>query len=476
MEKQNTIKKETEASAPVYNPEEGTFYEKVMFPNKITVLEEGEDEASQRVAILEDKNGEKMTVRGNRVVHRLFQVFVNQLLKDKMTSHLWKKSNKEISTTLTKVMKAQIKKFLEKPPTVKFLVDANGKVHGATSTLHKQISWSEVRKIVESAITKAYGKTATLEFGDTRWDYKIPVESENVSAWAEVERGTNLGMGRAGIRVHGRFRTESTDFGMTSPCHNWAGLWSPVLSLFDIKDEKILRIPNHDVINTRHVHMRGTFSNEESIEELAQNLLTLKAGVIELNKAIENSKHIPLSYKEMEAILDAYDEKVHLPKYSKLDILDRAKWQDSETVYAFSQAISWIRTHGELRQKKTESDREFLTLTKKLENMAGEIYFLSPTIQSFHEQIGEITFDKLILKPKRVKKAITVATTGAEMVAPEVDPLDNLESTEIGEDEFLGEHEPTQKNEDIDLIPEESGVEDLEFPEPDEDDGFTETV
>ena len=76
------------------------------------------------------------------------------------------------------------------------------------------------------------------------------------------------------------------------------------------------------------------------------------------------------------------------------------KHVEDETVWGFSQAVSWVRTHGDFKfvasanaMFKSVEDRD---LTWRLENIAGEVLGLTPTIIDIHKKFGEITLDFLV--------------------------------------------------------------------------------
>jgi len=108
---------------------------------------------------------------------------------------------------------------------------------------------------------------------------------------------------------------------------------------------------------------------------------------------IDESIHSPLSWDEMEAILEAYRRKAGLPKYIAEQILEHV---EEATVWGFSQAVSYVRTHGHFKEFKICKDVEDRELTRKLENIAGEVLSLTPTINAFHEKVGDITIEKLL--------------------------------------------------------------------------------
>lgn len=432
----NTSKKIVKAMSELkYDPIEGTFYEKMFYPNKITV---GHNKEGERTAILEDVNGEKMCVTGNLVVRRLFRTLVVQLTKEKNTANAWKRPDKEATSYLTQIMTDRITGKPEKPPTLKFLINEVGEVEGVSSKIHKQVPWSTVQTILETAIKQAYGVVDLRKDGEQfRWDYRLPIESKYVGAYASIYRGNNLLRGASAVHIQGRFRTEAPDFGGAPACMNWASYALGALTkIFGVREKRLIEhTAPLKMLGARHVHVQKTFADpDKAIEELTVQLKQLENAVIEMNKNIEESIKTPLDINEMKSILWAYDEKVGVPKYITQAIIDRAVAQKEETVWAFSQAISFIRTHGDLHDSKRSIERERRSIVSKLENIAGEVLSLAPTIKLYHEKHGPITFEELIPKAKKSKarregamekaaekQAITVTTKGAQVPEKELD-------------------------------------------------------
>jgi len=125
----------------------------------------------------------------------------------------------------------------------------------------------------------------------------------------------------------------------------------------------------------------------------------LAKSVEAIKTVIDKSIHSPLAKAEMKAILEAYAVKTQLPKYVIEQIMANI---DEETVWGLSQAISWVRTHGEFKDFKICKPVEERDLTQKLENIAGEVLSLTPTINDFHKKVGEITLERL----KKMKNVV----------------------------------------------------------------------
>lgn len=69
--------------------------------------------------------------------------------------------------------------------------------------------------------------------------------------------------------------------------------------------------------------------------------------------------------------------------------------------WGFANAISYFRTHGDLRKSKNEN-REDRELIKKLDNISGEILSLTPTIIHLKEKVGKITSKVLLQAPQTI--------------------------------------------------------------------------
>jgi len=132
----------------------------------------------------------------------------------------------------------------------------------------------------------------------------------------------------------------------------------------------------------------GVRIDKEKLKKSLRNFVeALEKVEVVINEAVKS----PLSKEEMEAILDAYDEKVGIPKYIRKQIMDAVK---EETVWGFSQAVSYVRTHGQIKGKA--EDRELRSMTRTLDNIAAEVLFLTPAISSIREKVGKITKQVLI--------------------------------------------------------------------------------
>lgn len=133
-----------------------------------------------------------------------------------------------------------------------------------------------------------------------------------------------------------------------------------------------------------------------------------------ISVVIDQSIHSPLSKAEMQNILEAYQtkSKSFLPNYIVEQIM---KHVDEETVWGFSNAVSWVRTHGDFKFTDSQDPMfkpiEDRDLTWRLESIAGEVLSLTPTINDIHKTHGEMTLEFLIGKEgaRAIHKAQEVA-------------------------------------------------------------------
>lgn len=398
-----------------YVEEEGTFYERVFSPSRIKVLglERKEEkrtwEEARRGGLkleITDERGATIEVEGTRLVSRVLQYlrpFTS--MKDAGLRALKQVKPSKLEKMLNKALKKSKKEM-------KFLFDDEGNLRGIASTMHQQISWKRVREIIQSAVSEVCGSVQQPEsYGHFdadhpfRWTYKLPLDNENVSAWVGVHAGNNIIKGRSGIHVWSRWRTERGGGVKRPACLNWCGMWELPLKWFNIDVERLDNI--YKVLGEEQVEALklAQFHIKPNLESFKQNVKEQLAKMVKsveaLQPIIDQSIHSPLNKQEMEAILTAYEARVHLPKYIVKQILEHV---EEETVWGFSQAISWVRTHGKFKMFRICKPIEDRQLTKTLENIAGEVLSLTPTINDFHEKVGDITLERLLPKEKAVAK------------------------------------------------------------------------
>jgi len=405
--------------------EEGLYYEKVFSPVKVTVLKrrrelDGKTGKPKRQSwrqarrgdltlILEGENGEKLKVEGTRLVSRVLSYL--QPYTELDISEMKSLPREELQKLLDDAM-AKVKKEKKE---VKALFDEKGNLEGVASTMHKQISWKQIRKIIEKAVQEVCGEVVQPEGAEHpfRWSYRVPIKSADASAWIGVHAGNNIIKGRSGVHVWSRWRTEREEVdrgGIKRPaCLNWCGMWQAPLQFFGIDAKRLNNI--YKVIgeeNVKALKLTQFHINPDMIQferEVKRQLKSMVKAMEKMRIVIDDSIHTPLKMSEMEAILEAYRRKAGIPKYVIEQALEHVKQMgpNFETVWGFSNAVSWVRTHGEFKNFsicKPVEDRE---LTRKLENIAGEVLSLTPTIKDFHEKVGEITLERLLPGEKNLE-------------------------------------------------------------------------
>lgn len=224
----------------------------------------------------------------------------------------------------------------------------------------------------------------------------MPVGTKYVETWADVYGGSNVGFGRCAIKVSSRTRT-TRPFGKNPPCLNWSRFWGLTTRWFHIETRRLKNIidlvgvDKLEGLFMKAIHITRT---EIDYDQLVYQLKTVKMTTEAITPIINQSVHEPLLKEEMKAILLAYSYTVGIPNYIMDAIMTIVP---EETIWGLSNAISFVRTHHEY--KRTKLPREETQLTYKLDNMAGEILSLTPTIKEIKEKVGKITIDTL-MRPK----------------------------------------------------------------------------
>lgn len=396
-----------------YNKQEGTFLERVFCPTRIKVisLEHPKKRTWEQARhgdiklVIEDANT-TINVEGTRLVSRVLQYL------RPYTNIGSLKAMKELpATQLEKVLNRAVKKADGKQ--MKAMYNDQGVLCGIVSTMHSQISWGEVRKIIEGCIREICGKVEQPEsYGHFnaespfRWTYRLPLKNKNMSAWVGVHAGNNLIKGRSGIHVSSKWRTEREGSGGAPACLNWCGMWEIPLKWFNIDTQRLNNVvkvvgqQNVDALKLAQFHIKADMQKFKS--RVKEQLAGMVKAVEAIKTVIDDSVHSPLSRKEMEAILTAYKDKVKLPNYIIEQIMAHI---EEETVWGFSQAVSWVRTHGDFKAFRICKPIEDRPLTRTLENIAGEVLSLTPTINDFHDKVGKFTLDNLVPKEEAVATA-----------------------------------------------------------------------
>ena len=154
-------------------------------------------------------------------------------------------------------------------------------------------------------------------------------------------------------------------------------------------------------IDLLQLHMKSNLG--EFRHDVKVGVEAMMKSMKKITKVIDKSIYSQLTRAEMEDILLAYSTKARafLPDYIIEQVMAAV---EDETVWGFSQAISHVRTHGQFKftdstnaMFKGVEDRD---LTWRLENIAGEVLSLTPTINDIHKTHGAITLEFLVGEDK----------------------------------------------------------------------------
>lgn len=380
--------------------EEGLFYEKVFGPNKVEVRYIDPENPKRKIIKLIDANGRFIELTNSHAINRFYSYVMQPL---KMTKgELSEMDPVDAAQLFTDHF--QKRQSDDKPHRLKFLFDGAKECVAVVSEMHKQISWTKIRDVIGEAIHQVYGEVQEGgQVGDT-WAYKMPIDNKYVSLWAMVDPGNNVIKGRSGIRVSTKMRTEfdTSSGGVGAPCMNWCNLWQEPLKMFNIPAVRIanlVRVERDNLTETPTVipglytfdiHVQDTELNPDLFIDRLRTLKEVAESTV-IKVIVEGSIETKLTRDEMDDLLHCYMIKANLPAYIVNGIRNAL---DEKTIWGLAQAVSYVRTHEELRGKK-----EWI-MRRKLENIAGEVLSLAPTIQRFHEEQGPLTFEKLMGKPK----------------------------------------------------------------------------
>jgi len=278
--------KHTPAEAGGGALEEGMFYERVFGPTSVEV--KVDPESGKRVAVvLRDENAETLTITDSHALRRLYHYYRLPLGLD----------FKDIYSVEPERQQQLINQSISKTRRkLKFLFDKTGRIVSVVTPLHKQISWRQVRKAVEKAISNVYGGVELSDGLENIYSYCMPIENEKVSLWAKVHAGNNLIKGRSAVRISTRIRTEfdTASGGMRPPCMNWANLWQQPLKFFNIDVKRL-----SDIVETAgplgltsyDIHIKSTeISQDLFIEPLQQLKETAESLVV--NELIERNEFL----------------------------------------------------------------------------------------------------------------------------------------------------------------------------------------
>jgi hypothetical protein len=343
---------------------------------------------------------------------------------------IWEMSSEERSILMNKCIhlfrqKGELKSF-------EIIYYPDGSVDAITTTQHKQIGYSEVMNTVKETVEEVFGQAKFFDRGLERVaTYLLPTSSQYVNSWVGIDAGVNKPKGRCAVYVYTRFEVTWTgQDGKQTPCHNWA-YWTKPANFFGIDLNRIPGIDKYPVLNnltTKAIHTKGT---EIKKDELITTLNEIKEAVKGIDPIIEDAMNAPLHKDEMKAILMAYEESIGLPKYISeqivMNVVDMNLW-------GLSNAVSWVRTHGEFKEGKIEN-REAKPIIGKLENIAGELLTLGPAIKAIKAKIKGHTITKdVLLNPKEGMFDANIATKLNDTSVPKRDGRGRF--VKIGEEIF----------------------------------------
>jgi len=369
-------------------PEDGIYQESLIRP--VQILEDKEDSFTTLVG--DDGRRVKVEKRGARSSVYLYLRGKHKLKRPEV----WDLDPEKRSDLLTR----NLKEYEEdgKARTFKLIFADDGSIDAVVTDQHKQIPYSDIKGIVEEAIREAVPDAQFYDRGIERyWTYSLPVHSNYVRSYVGIDAGVNKPKGRCAVYIYTRFEVVyAGKEGQRAPCHNWA-YWFRPAKFFGIDLNK-MPIPEPyrklDDLSAKAVHVQGTEIQKDDIKTAIKTIMD-SADIID--PIIEDAMNVRLDKKEMEAILSAYEETVGLPKYLKEMIMENVEDMD---LWGLSNAVSWVRTHGELKKGQVEN-REERPIISRLENIAGELMTLGPAVREIKKRIPghKITAD-ILLKPE----------------------------------------------------------------------------
>lgn len=374
---------------------EEKIYEKAINVKRVEVTK---DAKGNETIVLVDTLGARVVVTNRHAINRLYYLLGHTSVDGLRPSQIRALDPPQQEKLMT--AKAHKRNLNDTYSRLKVMFDSKGNPISVATVMHKSFNWAEIMQQIKDVIRTEFGDAPFEQLGDNII-FRLPVKNKYVSSWLNITRGNNLIMGASAVRMNTRFRTEfdTVSRGGRAPCMNWANLWQLPTKIFvkAIEDKplnsvySVLGIEDVNLLNAREIHFEGTQINSEA---LTISLKSIVAALEKLLVVIDDSVTNPLKKAEMSVILHAYNVKIGLPKYVIKLVLDNVQ---EETVWGFSQAASYVRTHSELRDVK-DRGREYLGNTHKLENIAAEVLSLSPTIESIHRQVGDIT-EEVLMKP-----------------------------------------------------------------------------
>lgn len=289
------------------------------------------------------------------------------------------------------------KLIARKPKDIKLQLDSTGKVISVRSAKARQVNWKDAMGNVFDAVQSVYKLSPEdIELHTSRsYTVKLPLKTSILQFYCEIYSGSNIGRDtNRSIAVGIRARTIAPLAGMEAACMNWC-TFRDSKSFFGIKDSSILNLRGKLIgLGFTAIHTEAGKGKLVTIEDMFRQQ---KVNVEAAGKLIDQYVHTPLSDREINVLLAAYQAKFKFPKYVSEDIPELI---NEKTIWGLSNAFSFFRTHCEYKNSKL--DRELSALTKKLEFAAGELIVASPLLCQLKKLNGELT--KKVLFPNEEKQ------------------------------------------------------------------------
>jgi hypothetical protein len=438
--KKSSESKKKELKVPHFSSRaEGMFTEKTFEPRTIAITS---DEHGERLFTLLNVQAEELMVNGD-IVQRKLAYYLRKFTKFKglqtvrpmlntksvvtekvgetqVEREVWTpKTDAEVQTILQSALDKSVAD--NKPIKLRFLFDKHGNCLSVASMKHSQIPSDVIRDIVEVPLKKRFGENLVkVEQGIGRTAYEISTKLNGFKAYAVVDVGNNLALGRSGIRIFAGLENRSQGENMR-PCMNWCNLIPPIADFYKVPTESLPSIvemigsENVEHLQERVIHMRSTAANLSEVQEsIEKQVELLETAINSTSSVLNEAVKFRLTKAEMDTILYAYALKVGVPEYLRTQILENVKDVPfehpsgevetiaGETFFGFWNAVTWVSTHGTL--KKEAKDFESQSIIRKLRNIGGDVLFRAPTFRAIQERVGELTPEKLGLPSKPEKK------------------------------------------------------------------------
>ena len=375
--------------------ETGLLDEKYVTPVRIEY--KYDEEKDEDYAVLTDASDEQIIITHPKALRQFFYYYRGDLEKRGLTiKKIFDMTPEQRTELINELLRT-------KPKSFKLQIDPKThEVIFVRSPKFEQVSWADVFEVVTKAIQKAFNSRETEFIGRGRnnWLFKIPVDHEWMDFWVGVYAGSNVGFAkRKSILISIHARTIKELRGMEAPCFNWC-TFAATARWFGWDTSHIrAKLPKVKDLTTRAIHLTGQKKQKLDVKILADEFKKKMVAVQESLKELDKYIHYALTEDDLNAIIDAYKEAYHLPKYVIEDVKQLVK---EPTVFGLSNAFSFFRTH--CKYKRVKAPREEADLTRRLDHIAGELIVLAPLIKTIKERFGKITKEILFNPPKTNRK------------------------------------------------------------------------